>query len=122
MIDGVITGGTAYPQQYGNQTVQVPTITAYGVTNDGYSFFIDEQGIGNPQEQITRIVSCYLVFLRSLRDYIADCGVLEQVLEIGGPYRKLTERFILAAVQANMDRTGVVVQAFTVGQAYRAGQ
>lgn len=55
-INGTILGGLASPSIYNNQTLQVPVINIYGVTDDGYPFYIHETGIGLPTAQVTRIV------------------------------------------------------------------
>ncbi len=56
-INATIAGGLATPSVYENQTLQVPVIQAYGTTDDGFGFVINELGVGAPKGQITRIVS-----------------------------------------------------------------
>jgi hypothetical protein len=56
-INATITGGIATPSIYNNGTVQVPVIEAWGVTSDGFGFVINQEGIGMPKGQVTRIVS-----------------------------------------------------------------
>ena len=55
-INGTIQGGFAHPSVYGNGKLQVPTIDVYGMTTDGQSFYIHEEGIGLGSSQVTRIV------------------------------------------------------------------
>ena len=55
-INGTIQGGFAHPSVYGNGKLQVPTIDVYGMTSDGQSFYIHEEGIGLGSSQVTRIV------------------------------------------------------------------
>ena len=55
-INGTILSGFAHPSVYGNGTLQVPNIDVYGMTEDGESFYIHEEGIGFGSAQVTRIV------------------------------------------------------------------
>ncbi|KAF2155387.1 hypothetical protein K461DRAFT_112791 [Myriangium duriaei CBS 260.36] len=57
-INATVQGGFAHPAVYSNGTVQSPVIDAYGVTEDGLSFYLHEEGVGTPQAQVSRIVGC----------------------------------------------------------------
>lgn len=61
-LNGTIISGFAHPSFYGNGTLQVNIIDVYGVTDDGKSFYINQQGIGFGTKQITRIVRGKILF------------------------------------------------------------
>lgn len=61
-INATIEGGAAYANIYENQTIQVPSINAYGMTSDGLPFTVQETGIGSLEAQMTRIVRAALPF------------------------------------------------------------
>jgi len=70
IVNGTVTGpsfnatiisGLAAPSILNNRAIQVPVINLYGLTDDGYPFYLHETEVGMPAAQITRIVSCFLV-------------------------------------------------------------
>ncbi|KAI9814192.1 MAG: hypothetical protein M1827_003358 [Pycnora praestabilis] len=89
VINGTILGGLAYPPVYNNDTLQVPQITVYGKTNDGFAFLVEESGIGTNSQQVTRLQ-----------------------ITVGGPYAALSDEFVLADVTANANRTVITVDGF----------
>ncbi|KAF2105750.1 hypothetical protein BDV96DRAFT_676997 [Lophiotrema nucula] len=91
VINATIQGGAAFAEVYQNQTIQVPTIDAYGSTSDGLSFAIHETGIGSQAAQMTRIT--------------IDVGETK--------YSRLTNGFILAAIN-RVSETEVSVEAYLV--------
>ena len=60
-INATIQCGFAHPPVYDNGTLQVPMIDVYGVSEDGYPFYIHETGIGSNPAQATRIVSSFVL-------------------------------------------------------------
>ncbi len=66
-INGTVLGGLAHPSIYNNGTLEVPVIDAYGTTDDGYSFYIREEGIGSSSAQVTRIVSNVEMWTTSMK-------------------------------------------------------
>ncbi|KAF2717768.1 hypothetical protein K431DRAFT_315520 [Polychaeton citri CBS 116435] len=92
-INATIYPGLALPTIINNQTLQLPVIELYGVTDDGVSFHLHETGVGSPSEQMTRIE-----------------------LEIGGgsKYATLRNGFILATINPSEDRTLVIAKGYLV--------
>ena len=58
-INATLFPGLALPAITNNQTLQVPIIELYGVTDDGVPLRLHEEGVGSPSGQMTRIVSSH---------------------------------------------------------------
>ena len=62
VINGTIFGGAAYPKLYNNQTISTPGLQIYGNTTDGYSYIARGDGVGVPDDQWARLVSCVIKY------------------------------------------------------------
>ncbi|KUJ10560.1 uncharacterized protein LY89DRAFT_740269 [Mollisia scopiformis] len=54
-INGTILSGFAYPTSLTNTTIDNPSITLYGLTDDNQTFYVSEMGTGSRACQVTRI-------------------------------------------------------------------
>lgn len=59
-INATVSGGFAFPQTIVNNTIELVQIGLYGVTSDGYSFYVSEKGVGTTEgTQFTRLVRSF---------------------------------------------------------------
>ena len=70
-INGTIKSGLVQASYFKNRTVEYPNNVAYGTTEDGESFVIEQKGAGGAGGQAARLVSLFLssysVLAKSLR-------------------------------------------------------
>ncbi|KAJ9607397.1 hypothetical protein H2200_008470 [Cladophialophora chaetospira] len=93
-LNGTIISGFAHPSFYGNGTLQVNVIDVYGLTDDGKTFYINQQGIGFGTKQVSRIA--------------VNIGTE------GDKYDVIRDAFILATINPNANKTAVSVLAYIV--------
>lgn len=69
-----------------NRTVEYPSNVAYGTTDDGESFVVEQKGAGKAGSQAARLVSQFFFFFKKLIRYLDNSpsiDVFEQPKLIG---------------------------------------
>ena len=62
-LNGTIKSGLVQASYFNNKTVEYPSNVAYGTTEDGESFVVEQKGAGRAGSQAARLVSHFLSIL-----------------------------------------------------------